>query len=150
MSTHLAGRAIVVGAGIAGLSAAAALADYFDEVIVLENDVLPEHAAPRAGTPQSKHGHALLAGGQRFLSALLPGFERDLEQAGAIPFRVSTDYRLEPAGTEPLPQRDLGFIVFGMSRPLIEWVRRTDLPAYCFGCALRGVGRTLMVVCAAD
>ena len=34
------GRAVVVGAGIAGMAAAASLADYFEQVIVLEQDAL--------------------------------------------------------------------------------------------------------------
>lgn len=37
MSTHLGKPAVVVGAGMAGLTAARALADFFERVIVLEN-----------------------------------------------------------------------------------------------------------------
>ena len=45
MTSTLAGkRAVVVGAGIAGLSAAGALADYFEHVVVLERDSLPLEA----------------------------------------------------------------------------------------------------------
>ena len=74
MTSTLAGkRAVVVGAGIAGLSAAGALADYFEHVVVLERDSLPLEAAHRAGTPQSKHVHALLGGGQRALRVLCRG-----------------------------------------------------------------------------
>src|SRR5947208_160451 len=62
-------QAVVVGAGIGGLTAARAVADYFERVVVLERDALPERAVPRAGVPQGKHVHALLAGGQRALGA---------------------------------------------------------------------------------
>jgi len=54
-STPIGKRAVVVGAGMAGLPAARALADSFEEVVVLERDCLPPHAAPRAGTPQARH-----------------------------------------------------------------------------------------------
>ena len=55
MRSHIGRQAVVVGAGMAGLAAARALADFFERVIVLENDVLPMEAANRAGTPQSRH-----------------------------------------------------------------------------------------------
>ena len=42
MSTTLAKTAIVVGAGMGGLAAAAALAGKFTSVIVLDRDTLPD------------------------------------------------------------------------------------------------------------
>jgi flavin-dependent dehydrogenase len=74
MPSLLGKQAVVVGAGIGGLTAARVLADYFERVVVLERDVLPECAEPRAGVPQGKHPHALLAGGQGALDDLFPGF----------------------------------------------------------------------------
>jgi flavin-dependent dehydrogenase len=82
-STLIGQRAIVIGAGIAGLSAARALSDYFEQVVVLERDPLPDGPVHRPGTPQSRQAHGLLVGGQRALSELFPGFERDLVEAGA-------------------------------------------------------------------
>src|SRR2546425_5342062 len=93
-------QAIVVGAGIGGLTAARAAADYFERVVVLERDALPERAVPRAGVPQGKHVHALLAGGQRALGDLFPGFEHDLAQTGAVPLRVGLDVRTERRSEE--------------------------------------------------
>jgi 2-polyprenyl-6-methoxyphenol hydroxylase-like FAD-dependent oxidoreductase len=116
-------QAVVVGAGMGGL-AAAALADHFERVVVLERDTLPPDATHRAGTPQSRHIHALLAGGQRALGELFPGFDRDLASAGAVPLRVTLDVRIEMPGYDPFPQRDLGFVTCSMSRPLIEFVVR--------------------------
>ena len=69
-------QAIVIGAGMGGLVAAGALATYFEDVVVLERDALPSSAAPRIGTPQARHVHALLGGGQRALEELFPGFTR--------------------------------------------------------------------------
>jgi 2-polyprenyl-6-methoxyphenol hydroxylase-like FAD-dependent oxidoreductase len=123
-TTSIGRQAVVVGAGMAGLPAARALADYFEQVTVLERDALPADASPRIGTPQSRHTHGLLGGGQRALSELFPGFERDLAAAGAVPLRVGLDIRFERPGFDPFPQRDLGWIGYAMSRPLIELTAR--------------------------
>jgi len=119
-STLIGKRAVVIGAGMAGLTAAGALADRFDQVVVLERDTLPSEPAYRAGTPQARHVHALLLSGQRALSELFPGFEQDLAQAGAVPLRAGLDVRIERQGYHPFPQRDLGWISYAVSRPTIE------------------------------
>ena len=126
-STMIGRQAVVVGAGMAGLPAARALADYFEHVVVLERDALPLDASHRAGTPQARHTHGLLGGGQRALSDLFPGFEQDLAGAGAVPLKVGLDLRLEMPGFDPLPQRDLGVTGYAMSRPLIEFTARQCL-----------------------
>ena len=129
MTSTLIGRqAVVVGAGMAGLPAARALADYFEHVVVLERDALPPKAAQRMGTPQAWHTHALLGGGQQALGQLFPGFEQDLASAGAVPFTVGLDVRLERPGYDPFPARDLGWVAYAMSRPLVEFLlrRRTE------------------------
>jgi 2-polyprenyl-6-methoxyphenol hydroxylase-like FAD-dependent oxidoreductase len=113
-------QAVVIGAGIGGLTAATALADFFDQVVVLERDTLPSEPAHRAGTPQARHVHGLLLSGQRALSELFTGFEHDLARAGAVPLRVGLDVRTERAGYDPFPQRDLGFLSYAVSRPAIE------------------------------
>jgi len=75
MSSFIGRRAAVIGAGIGGLTAARALADHFERVLVLERDNLPGDPLDRHGVPQGRHVHALLAGGQRALAELFPGFE---------------------------------------------------------------------------
>src|SRR5258708_30828672 len=119
-STLIGKRAVVIGGGMAGLTAAVALADRFDQVVVLERDTLPAEPTYRAGTPQARHVHALLLSGQRALSELFPGFEQDLAQAGAVPLRAGLDVRAERPGYDPFPQRDLGWIRYAGSRPAIE------------------------------
>jgi len=96
-------RAIVVGAGMGGLAAAQALARHFERVVVLEGDVLPDDVTDRAGVPQGKHVHLLLAGGLRALAELFPGFEDDLARAGAVPMRVGLDIRAETPAFNPYP-----------------------------------------------
>ncbi|MFL6417420.1 MAG: NAD(P)/FAD-dependent oxidoreductase [Bryobacteraceae bacterium] len=119
-STLIGKQAVVIGAGMAGLTAAGALANHFDQVVVLERDTLPLEPAYRAGTPQARHVHALLLSGQRALSELFPGFEQDLARAGAVPLRAGLDVRMERPGYDPFPQRDLGWFSYAVSRPAIE------------------------------
>src|SRR5260370_37884984 len=119
-STLMGKQAVVIGAGMAGVTAAGALADRFEHVVVLERDTLPSEPRYRAGTPQSRHVHALLLSGQRALSELFPGFEQDLAQAGAVPLRVGLDVRMERPGYDPFPQRDLGWFTYAAARPTIE------------------------------
>jgi 2-polyprenyl-6-methoxyphenol hydroxylase-like FAD-dependent oxidoreductase len=116
-------HAIVVGAGMAGLSAAKALAGHFGRVTVLERDTLPPDAVPRPGTPQSRHVHALLAGGLIALEKLFPGIETELEQAGAVRL-VAEQFRMERPGFDPYPQYEVGFSWLSGSRPLLEFIAR--------------------------
>ena len=104
-STVIGKQAVVIGAGMAGLTAAGALSDRFDQVVVLERDTLPSEPAHRAGTPQARHVHALLLSGQRALSELFPGFEQDLARAGAVPLRAGLDVRVERPGYDPFATR---------------------------------------------
>ena len=84
MGSNLIGRrAIVIGAGIGGCSAARALADHFDQVVIIERGRLPAEPIARSGVPQSQQVHGLLGGGQRALEELFPGFGLDLAAAGA-------------------------------------------------------------------
>ena len=60
VSTRIGKQAVVIGAGIGGLTAAGALADRFDQVVVLERDTLPSEPTHRAGTPQARHAPTAL------------------------------------------------------------------------------------------
>ena len=97
-------RAIVIGAGVSGLTAAQALADHFKDVIVLERDQLPSGAIPRPGAPQGKQAHGLLGGSIKALEDLFPGFARDLVQAGAVPVNPGFEGLLEYPGLDPFPR----------------------------------------------
>jgi 2-polyprenyl-6-methoxyphenol hydroxylase-like FAD-dependent oxidoreductase len=119
-SIQIGKQAVVIGAGMAGLTAAGALADHFDNVVVLERDTLPSEPMHRAGTPQARHVHGLLFSGQCALNELFPGFEQDLVRAGAVPLTAGLDVRVERPGYDPFPQRDLGWCGYAASRPAIE------------------------------
>lgn len=129
MTSTIGTHAVVIGAGMGGLAAAKAVAPFVERVVVLDRDTLPYAPAPRTGTPQARHAHALLAGGQKALEHLFPGFGDDLAKAGAVPIRAGRDVIWERPGYDPYPVRDLGFDVFSMSRPLLETVCRHRLEA---------------------
>jgi 2-polyprenyl-6-methoxyphenol hydroxylase-like FAD-dependent oxidoreductase len=119
-------RAIVIGAGIAGLAAARALSDSFAQVVILERDKLSRDAAPRIGVPQGRQPHAMLVGGQRALTEQFPQFVDELLKCGGVAYDY-TMARIEMGGFDPLPQRDLGIPIYSASRPLIEHVIRREL-----------------------
>src|SRR5262245_62009634 len=97
--TSLLGRhAIVVGAGMGGLTAAKALSSYFDNVTVLERDALPTAPIVRAGTPQARQIHVLLRGGLDALAEFFPDLVAELEREGAVRVRVGLESLLEIPG----------------------------------------------------
>ncbi|MED5815795.1 FAD-dependent oxidoreductase [Mycolicibacterium sp. 050232] len=75
-------HSVVLGAGIAGLLAAAALADAGHDVTVVERDRLPDTPSQRRGTPQGPHLHSLLSRGWQTIEELVPGLIEDLITAG--------------------------------------------------------------------
>jgi 2-polyprenyl-6-methoxyphenol hydroxylase-like FAD-dependent oxidoreductase len=130
MSKLIGKHAVVVGAGIGGLTAARALADHFERVLILEGDTLPVDAEDRAGIPQGRHVHSLLRGGQDAFESLLPGFVRDLAARGAVLLRSGLDIRVEMQGFDPYPQRDLHIDFYAMSRALLELTVRGHVQAH--------------------
>jgi 2-polyprenyl-6-methoxyphenol hydroxylase-like FAD-dependent oxidoreductase len=126
-SSYLGKRAIVVGAGLAGLSAARVLSDYFDEVMILDRDKLPDDVIPRPGVPQGKHPHGLLGGGLKSLENLLPGFGNELMRAGAEPIDPGFDILSEVPGQNVCPKTKFGWSTYSMSRPLIEHTLRRQV-----------------------
>jgi 2-polyprenyl-6-methoxyphenol hydroxylase-like FAD-dependent oxidoreductase len=116
-------RAVVLGAGVAGLVSAAALSDGVDEVLLVDRDGRPVPGRPRRGVPQARHVHALLAGGAGAMDELLPGFGDDLVAAGAPTGDLGTAVRMRTAGgvLAPVPS---GRRVISASRVLIEDVLR--------------------------
>jgi 2-polyprenyl-6-methoxyphenol hydroxylase-like FAD-dependent oxidoreductase len=76
-------RAVVLGASMAGMLAARSLADFFDTVIVVERDPLPDIRTARRGVPQGRHLHGLLARGAQILEESFPGILDELVLDGA-------------------------------------------------------------------
>ncbi len=67
-------HAAVIGASIAGLSAAKVLLNFYSRVTVYERDELPDSPAHRATIPQDRHLHLLMARGATEFDSLFPGF----------------------------------------------------------------------------
>jgi 2-polyprenyl-6-methoxyphenol hydroxylase-like FAD-dependent oxidoreductase len=84
-------QAIVVGASMAGMLAARVLADFFEQVTVLERDALPDAAGFRPGVPQARHLHALLPRGRRILESYFPGIAAEMLAAGAEMLDIAND-----------------------------------------------------------
>lgn len=122
----MASRAVVIGAGISGIAAAAALRETFDEVLMLERDVLPEAARPRRGVPQGGQLHNLLSRGHGHLDALLPGFRNALVRSGGVCANVASQTHVFELGIR-MPESDLGMSLYSASRPVIEKVARDIL-----------------------
>lgn len=124
----LGSKAIIVGAGIGGLAAAAALSKHFTAVEIIDRDSLPDQIAPRLGVGQGVHTHQLLKAGELALERLLPGITQDFIAAGAISMRVGMDVKVYDFGGW-MEDCDAGFSVTSLSRPAYESVLRNRVAA---------------------
>jgi 2-polyprenyl-6-methoxyphenol hydroxylase-like FAD-dependent oxidoreductase len=77
-------HAIVVGGSVAGPLTARVLADHYEQVTIVERDILPRAGNPRPGFPHGRHSCALLGTGRQMLDQLFPGISEDLIAAGAL------------------------------------------------------------------
>ncbi|HEY4383058.1 MAG TPA: FAD-dependent oxidoreductase, partial [Ktedonobacteraceae bacterium] len=123
-------KALIVGAGIAGLIAARVLAEQYSDVLVIERDERPEKPGTRPGVPQSFHLHQILPRGEAVLQQLFPGFLGDLEALGA--FQAQQDASIlmaNPYGTIPFPPGGGEQKGITYSRSLLEWALRQRVQA---------------------
>ncbi|MGH9918374.1 MAG: FAD-dependent oxidoreductase, partial [Nitrososphaerales archaeon] len=114
---------VVVGAGMSGICAAAALRRTGADVTLLERDTLGDCSTTRRGVPHSGQLHNLLEAGQRSLEDLLPGYLAELATAGAVRASVASDTHVFEMG-QRMPERDLGMSIVAAPRALIELVAR--------------------------
>jgi 2-polyprenyl-6-methoxyphenol hydroxylase-like FAD-dependent oxidoreductase len=146
MSRQIGDRAVVLGASMAGLLAARVLADRYGQVTVVDRDQLPAAGSHRRGAPHGRHGHALLARGQRALEELFPGFSADLVAHGAPAGDPLANGRWYLNG-QRLRQAPTGMVALCASRPLLEGhvrARVRALPNVTFldACDLLGLTTT--------
>ncbi|WP_037672164.1 NAD(P)/FAD-dependent oxidoreductase [Streptomyces griseus] len=119
-------RAVVIGAGLAGMLAAAALSGATDEVIVLDRDDLPDKPEHRKGLPQGRHAHLLMAGGLAAMEGLVPGVDmrRHLLDAGAHELSLGSGMlALTPEGWFRRWRHESPRM-FACSRALLDWAVR--------------------------
>lgn len=124
----IAERAVVVGAGIAGLCTARILADSFGEVTVIDRDPLPDEPVARQGVPQSRHIHLLLEGGRATLEDLFPGFGEDVLSAGGVTHDAARDVGFYMDG-DFLANGPRQRPVYAATRPLYEQIVRRRVAA---------------------
>jgi 2-polyprenyl-6-methoxyphenol hydroxylase-like FAD-dependent oxidoreductase len=114
-------HAIVLGASMAGLLAARALADHYTHVTLFERDILPGAAEPRKGVPQGRHAHGLLSRGREILEGYFPGFTAELEDEGAVVVDLARDARWHVGGGYfAQPTAATGLLSLAASRPKLE------------------------------
>lgn len=119
-------RAVVIGGGMAGMLAAAVLADFTDEVTVIERDALPEGPAPRKSLPQARHVHVLWSGGARAIEQLIPGTTDRWLAAGArrIPLPTGLVSMTAQGWLRRWPEMQY---MIACSRDLLDWVVREQV-----------------------
>ena len=120
--TQIGEHAVVLGAGLAGLADAAALARRFERVTIVERDGLTQTGRARKGVPQGRHVHVLMPAGLRGLAELFPGILEDLQGQGAHVFGARA-LRFNIAGGRLL-LGDTGLEFIAATRPLLEGIAR--------------------------
>ena len=126
VSKSIGQTAVVIGAGMGGLMAAAALSDFFANVVIIESDELPGRPALRKGIPQGAHVHTFLGFAVQAMDTLLPGLMENLYTEGAVQIRRNYDIWFHDAWG-PTPIRDVGLLTPSVTRPLLEHVTRQQV-----------------------
>lgn len=126
IATPQSGRAIVLGAGIAGLLAGRVLADHFETVTVVERDELPDEPTSRRGVPQARQPHVLLESGRKTVEDLVPGYSEAILDRGGLLLDWASDMTYYDEGGT-LAKGDGRIPVYVASRPLVEFVLQQQL-----------------------
>ncbi|NEB10879.1 NAD(P)-binding protein, partial [Streptomyces coelicoflavus] len=121
-------RAVVVGAGLAGMLTAAVLADAgVEEVVVLDRDELPDVPRQRRGLPQGRHAHLLMSGGLTAMEEIVPGvsLRKRLLAAGAHEVSLSSGMLARTPEGWLRRWRRAGPAMLTCTRALVDWTVRT-------------------------
>ncbi len=113
------GRAVIVGASVAGLFAGRVLADHFDEVLLVDKETLDQGPTPRKAVPQGNHIHGILTPTFHNLERFLPELIDDLIRNGAHMFDGGRDWRFDVYGNF-LRKGETGQALIGSTRPFFE------------------------------
>ncbi|OPG07020.1 FAD-binding monooxygenase [Microbispora sp. GKU 823] len=111
---------MVLGGSLAGLFAARVLSDAYDEVLVVDRDLLAGVQEPRRGCPQGKHINGLLTGGQRAIEQMYPGITEELFADGVPKGDLGGTVRWYMLGKR-LQQQTADMLCVGASRPKLEY-----------------------------
>ncbi|MFI9105434.1 NAD(P)/FAD-dependent oxidoreductase [Streptomyces fildesensis] len=129
---------VIIGAGLAGLLAAAVIGATGRRVTVLEQDRSDGSPVPRGGVPQGRQPHVLLYRGLCAIEELLPGLRAQLIAAGGVPLDTGDLAWLGERGWAPfgIP----AFELVSATRPLVEHLVRRRVAAQA-GVELRSGAR---------
>src|SRR3954454_9849966 len=115
-------RFVVAGGGVAGLSAALAVARAGHQAVVLDRDAIEPNESPaaafdvpRLGIPHFLQPHAFLPRGRRILLEMAPDVLDALMEAEADPQDVSEQL------SGPREPGDADLVYLWVRRPVIEW-----------------------------
>ncbi len=112
-------KVIIIGSGIGGLCAAAALSPLAKQVTIYCKDQRPATPASRKSVPQGNHISILLQAGLNNLASLLPGIHAELILQGSAQIRAGSGQQIFEHGRWS-PERDLDLLFLGQSRPFLE------------------------------
>lgn len=113
------GRAVVLGAGMAGLLATRVLADQYARVVLVDRDAVAAADAWRKGVPQGRHLHGLQPRGQEVLEELFPGLTASIVAAGGQTGDIGADIRVFMGG-RAIRRPRTGAVMLSVSRPFLE------------------------------
>lgn len=113
-------RAVVMGGSISGMLAARVLADFFDEVIIVEADDPSYDKNARKRVPQGQHSHVLLQAGQQVLERLFPNFIAELIADGSVVSDFTHDLEWFHFGKWK-KRFESGIVGVQQTRPFLEW-----------------------------
>jgi 2-polyprenyl-6-methoxyphenol hydroxylase-like FAD-dependent oxidoreductase len=111
---------------MAGLLAAQVLTQHFERVTLVERDHFPQTPEQRAGVPQARHLHVLLARGHQVLEKFFPGLDAELQAAGVPRVELGYDTTAFTRGGW-MPRFHSGIFTSSVSRVLLEYTVRCRL-----------------------
>jgi len=113
-------HAVVIGGGLAGLTAARVLSDHFASVTLIERDQAAAAPQARKGVPQGNHVHGLLMQGQLIMSRLFPDLVPALKAGGAVSADMGRDFSWHHHGVWKT-RFESGIVGSLFTRPYLEW-----------------------------
>jgi hypothetical protein len=114
-------KAVILGAGIAGLVAARVLAEHFKSVVIIDKDEKIGSMQPRSGVAQGAHLHVLLKRGQEILREFFPDIEKIFAEGRCPKIDWAKDTLWE-SNTGVFPRYASETITYSFSRPFLEGV----------------------------
>jgi 2-polyprenyl-6-methoxyphenol hydroxylase-like FAD-dependent oxidoreductase len=116
-------HAVVLGGSLAGLLAAKALSNHFQQVTIIEKDPVQDQAESRPGQPQTRHLHGLLTTGLNIITDYFPDLPQALVEQGAVICDPMLNTRWYTYGGYR-QQFATGLSAVTMTRPLLEHLIR--------------------------